>query len=94
MNKEQLQEYNNKQRKREIDFLLKSDGNLDERIEGLRAIKDIINPRMSMATFYRRHRPHIEYILFQDIDAWRTNRPKYFTYLRLIYHYLLSTIKI
>ena len=94
MDREQIEEYNRQQKKQEPDFLLKSDRSLDTRIEGLVAIKNIINPRMSMSTFHRRHRRHLDYILMEDRDAWRTNRPRYFTYLRLIYHYLLSIRKV
>jgi hypothetical protein len=79
----------------EIDLLdpdgLLPESYLDQRIEGLEAIKNIINPHMSMATFFVRHRPNLDYILFIDKDNWRTNRPKFFTYRRLIYHYMLKT---
>lgn len=92
MDRKDVEEYYFK--KREIDLLSAPDPGLDERIEGLRTIKDIISPRMSMTTFYRRHRPHLDYILFIDQDAWRHNTPKFFTYRRLIYHYMLKRRRI
>jgi hypothetical protein len=88
MDKKDFEEYY--ERKKEIDLLSESERSLDERIEGLRAIKDIISPRMSMTTFYARHRAEIDYILFVDKDHWRTGRPKFFTFRRLIYHYMLK----
>lgn len=79
----------------ELDLITDDDGLLpsrllDERIEGLEAIKNIINPHMSMRTFYKRHRPHLDYILFVDKDHWRRKAPRYFTFRRLVYHYMLS----
>jgi hypothetical protein len=75
---------------RELDLLDGEDGLLDERIEGLAAIKNIINPRMSMGTFYARHRQEIDYILFVDKDHWQRNTPRFFTFRRLVYHYMLK----
>jgi hypothetical protein len=88
MDRKDFEEYN--EQRRETNLILKSDRSLDERIVGIQAIKDVINPKMSMATFYKRHRQHMDYILFIDQDAWRTNRPRYFSFRRLIYHYLLK----
>jgi hypothetical protein len=75
----------------ELDLLDGEDGLLDERIEGLEAIKNIINPRMSMPTFYARHRADIDYILFVDKDHIRHGKTaRFFTFRRLVYHYMLK----
>ena len=81
-------------KKREIDLLSQSDRSLDERIEGLDAIRKVINPHMSRSTFYKRHRPHLDYILLEDTDALRKNRPRFFTWRRLILSYMLKRRKI
>ena len=94
MNREQIEAYNKKKREQEINLLSKSDSSLDERIAGLDAIRKVINPHMSRSAFYRRHRKQLDFILFEDVDAWRTGRPKFFTYRRLIYFYMLKIRKI
>jgi hypothetical protein len=92
MDREHIEAY--EARKREMNLLSESDDGLDERIEGLDAIRAVINPHMSRSAFYRRHRQALDYILLVDVDHWRTGRPKYFTFRRLIYHYMLKQRKI
>lgn len=94
MDREKIEAYNREQRKRTLDFLIKSDCALDERISGLDAIRREINPYMSRTTFYRRHRRGIDFILFEDIDHWRTGRPRFFTTRRLLYYYMIGRRKI
>ena len=92
MNREELEAYSYEKMK--FNLLSQSDYSLDERIEGLDAIRKVINPHMSRSTFYKRHRYHMDYILFEDQDHWRTGRSKFFTFRRLIYHYMLQVRKI
>jgi hypothetical protein len=68
------------------------DGKWDpERLEGMDAIREVIDPNMSKSTFYRRHRKDIEYILIERENWWKKPvRCKYFTFRRLLYAYMLN----
>ena len=92
MNREQIEQYYGSIYK--INLLSQSDASLDERIEGLDAIRKVLSPHMSRTTFYKRHRYRMSYILFEDRDWWRNGRPKFFTFRRLILDYMVKTNKI
>ena len=63
----------------------------NERLEGMDQIRLAIDPQMSRATFYRRHRPYLGHILMQYKRWWTRHPPiRYFTFRRLLIAYLLE----
>lgn len=68
---------------------------VDERLEGMEAIRMAIDPKMSEATFYRRWRRRIDCILMEYERFWMRDPPiRYFTYRRLLYARMLECRKI
>lgn len=71
----------------------------DERVEGLEAIRKVIDPTMTEKTFNRHWRRKVDPILMEH-KYWyrerRMGRPghKYFTFRRLIYGVMLAERKI
>jgi hypothetical protein len=66
-----------------------------ERLEGIEAIREAIDPKMSRRTFYRCWRWRIAPILMEYSRWWERNPPiRYFTFRRLLYRIMLETYKI
>jgi hypothetical protein len=64
-----------------------------ERIEGMVAIRKYIDPEMSATTFYRKHRKGIEHALIKRehrFDGRGGVKRSYFTFKRLLIHYMLK----
>jgi hypothetical protein len=81
--------------KKENKDLILASGNLEERLEGLDAIRIAIDPRMSRRTFFRKWRRHVDPILMEYERWWLRDPPvKYFTFRRLLYARMLERRKI
>ena len=65
-----------------------------ERLEGMEAIRKYIDPEMSETSFYRYHRKHIDHLLMKRRQILRNRRRgrkmEYFTFKRLVIHYMLE----
>ena len=64
-----------------------------ERLDGMTAIRDYIDPRMSLETFYRYWRKRLEPILMEHPQWGKHRRKRYFTYKRLILAIMLEYLK-
>jgi hypothetical protein len=69
-----------------------------ERLEGFDAIRKCLDPEMSHSYFYKYHRQKIGYILMRRRKiarfARRGPKPRYFTFKRLLLHYMLDEVDI
>ena len=64
-----------------------------ERLEGMREIRQFINPGMSERDFWKQWRKKLEPILMER-SRWRfKKKPKYFTYKRLVLAIMLEEYK-
>jgi hypothetical protein len=74
---------------------LSASGDLEERIEGLDAIRKAIDPKMSRRTFFRKWRRHVDPILLEYERWWLRDPPvRFFTFRRLLYARMLEKRKI
>ena len=72
-----------------------SESFLEERLEGLDAIRRAIDPQMSRRTFYRKWRWRIDCILMEYERYWLRDPPiRYFTFRRLLAVIILRKRKI
>jgi hypothetical protein len=72
-----------------------SESFLEERLEGLDAIRKAIDPKMSRRTFFRNWRRHVDPILMEYERWWLRDPPiRYFTFRRLLYARMLERRKI
>ena len=57
----------------------------DERVEGMEEIRNVVDPKMGMTTFYRKWRRYLEPIIMEYSQWWRRpDRIRYFSFCRLI----------
>lgn len=67
----------------------------DERVEGMHAIRKVVDPRMGQAKFYRHWRKYLEPVILEYNQWWlRPDRIRYFSFRRLIIGKMIERRKI
>lgn len=66
----------------------------DDRLEGMEAIREYIDPNMPKSTFYRKIRPHLDSILIEREYQYDRSKPRYFTFKNMVQMFLLKIKKL